>query len=77
MARRARPWSSTWARRCRACLDAKAGKLSLADLYLAPILAYVALTPDKDAVFGVDGMQEWRTAAQALPSYQVTAPNSG
>ena len=32
-----------------------AGELSLADLYLAPIASYVAMTPDKDAVFGVEG----------------------
>lgn len=54
-----------------------AGELSLADLYLAPILFYVALTPDKDAVFGVDGLAEWWTAIQALPSYKETEPNLG
>src|SRR5260221_8955846 len=32
-----------------------AGALSLADLYLAPILFYVSLTPAKDALFEVDG----------------------
>lgn len=53
------------------------GELSLADLYLAPILFYVALTPDKDAVFGVDGLAEWWTAIQALPSYKETEPNLG
>ena len=54
-----------------------AGELSLADLYLAPILFYVALTPDKDAVFGVNGLAEWWTAVQALPSYKETEPNLG
>lgn len=54
-----------------------AGDLSLADLYLAPILFYVSLTPDKDAVFGVDGLAEWWTAVQALPSYKETEPNLG
>ena len=54
-----------------------AGDLSLADLYLAPILFYVSLTPDKDAVFDVDGLAEWWTAIQALPSYKETEPNLG
>ena len=54
-----------------------AGELSLADLYLAPILFYVSLTPDKDAVLGVEGLQAWWTAIQALPSYKATEPNLG
>jgi glutathione S-transferase len=36
-----------------------AGDLSLADLYLAPIALYVALTPDKDALFNVPGFADW------------------
>jgi glutathione S-transferase len=51
-----------------------AGDLSLADLYLAPILFYVALTPDKDRVFDVPGLAEWWTRVQALPSYKATEP---
>jgi glutathione S-transferase len=54
-----------------------AGELSLADLYLAPIIFYVALTPDKDAVFSVDGFADWWTAIQALPSFKDTQPNLG
>ena len=54
-----------------------AGELSLADLYLAPILAYVALTPDKDTVFDVPGLNDWWTRVQALPSYTSTAPKLG
>jgi glutathione S-transferase len=54
-----------------------AGELSLADLYLAPIAFYVSLTPDKDAVFNVDGFAEWWTKIQALPSFKVTQPNLG
>ncbi len=54
-----------------------AGDLSLADLYLAPILFYVSLTPDKDALFQVDGFSDWWTGVQALPSYQNTQPNLG
>jgi glutathione S-transferase len=38
-----------------------AGDLSLPDLYLAPIVFYASLTPDKDAVFNVDGFRDWWT----------------
>ncbi|TPG53855.1 glutathione S-transferase family protein [Roseomonas nepalensis] len=54
-----------------------AGALSLADLYLAPILFYVSLTPDKDALFGGPGFAEWWERVQALPSYRATQPNLG
>ncbi|MBU6499731.1 MAG: glutathione S-transferase family protein [Rhodospirillales bacterium] len=54
-----------------------AGELSLADLYLAPIAFYVSLTPDKDAVFDVDGFADWWARIQALPSFQATQPNPG
>lgn len=54
-----------------------AGELSLADLYLAPILFYVSLTPDKDAVFDVEGLSDWWTKIQALPSFTATQPNLG
>jgi glutathione S-transferase len=54
-----------------------AGALSLADLYLAPILFYVALTPDKDALFDVEDFADWWTRIQALPSYQATQPDLG
>lgn len=54
-----------------------AGALSLADLYLAPILFYVALTPDRDVLFDVEGFADWWTRIQALPSYQATQPDLG
>lgn len=54
-----------------------AGDLSLADLYLAPILSYVALTPDRDAVFDVEGFADWWARIQALPSYSETQPDLG
>jgi glutathione S-transferase len=47
--------------------------VSLADLYLAPICAYVALTPDAPEVFAVDGFAPWWERVQALPIYQATA----
>ena len=54
-----------------------AGKLSLADLYLAPIVFYVSLTPDKEAVFDIDGFADWWTKMQALQSYIDTQPQLG
>jgi len=54
-----------------------AGGLSLADLYLAPIIFYVSLTPDKDAIFDVDGFAPWWASMQDLPSFKSTQPNLG
>ena len=54
-----------------------AGELSLADLYLAPIVFYVSLTPDKEALFDIDGFADWWTKMQALQSYKDTQPNLG
>ncbi|WP_419727710.1 glutathione S-transferase family protein [Lichenicola sp.] len=51
-----------------------AGALSLADLYLAPVITYVAMTPDKDALLGTAGFAEWWDRAQALPSFKATQP---
>ena len=51
-----------------------AGDLSLADLYLAPIVFYVSLTPDKDAMFDVPGFADWWSKIQALPSFKETQP---
>ena len=54
-----------------------AGDLSLADLYLAPIAFYVGLTPDKEALFDVEGFADWWARTQALQSYKDTQPNLG
>lgn len=54
-----------------------AGELSLADLYLAPILFYVSLTPDKERVFDVPGLADWWGRMGALPSFQQTEPKLG
>ena len=51
-----------------------AGELSLADLYLAPIVFYVSLTPDKEALFDIEGFVEWWSKMQALQSYKDTQP---
>jgi glutathione S-transferase len=50
---------------------------SLGDLYLAPVCFYVALTPDANEVFAVDGFATWWERMQAMPSYQATAPQLG
>ena len=54
-----------------------AGELSLADLYLAPILFYVSLTPDKAALFDADGLADWWAKIQALQSFKETEPKLG
>ena len=54
-----------------------AGELSLADLYLAPIAFYVSLTPDKEAIFDVNGFADWWSAIQARPSFRSTQPDLG
>ncbi len=54
-----------------------AGDLSLADLFLAPVLFYVALTPDKDALFAAPGFADWWARVEALPSFQATQPKLG
>lgn len=47
---------------------------SLGDFYVAPICFLVSLTPDAKEVFAVDGFAKWWELAQAMPSYQATAP---
>ncbi len=54
-----------------------AGDVSLADLYLAPIMSYVSMTPDKDALFGAAGLSDWWSGIQALNSYRDTQPDPG
>jgi glutathione S-transferase len=47
--------------------------LSIADLYLAPITAYVALTPHWDDLLALPGMRDWWERITALQSFQSTA----
>ena len=54
-----------------------AGELSLADLYLAPIVLYVSLTPDMAGLLEIDGFADWWTRVQALKSFQDTQPQLG
>ena len=51
-----------------------AGELSFADLFLAPIVFYVSMTPDQDAVFDVKGFAEWWSRIQELQSFKDTIP---
>ena len=47
--------------------------LSIADLYLAPIMTYVALTPHRDEILALGGVGEWwgtRHRARKLPVYR-------
>jgi glutathione S-transferase len=54
-----------------------AGELSLADLYLAPVLSYISLTPDAPALFDVEGFADWWARVQQLESFKATQPNLG
>ncbi len=54
-----------------------AGDLSLADLYLAPVVFYVSLTPDMAGLLDIDGFADWWTRVQALKSFQDTQPKLG
>ncbi len=54
-----------------------AGDLSLADLYLAPVIFSASLTPDAEALFAAEGFADWWARMQALPSYQATVPSFG
>lgn len=54
-----------------------AGELSLAELFLAPVLSYVMMTPDAAAATNVPGFSEWWDRVQALPIYKDTTPNFG
>jgi glutathione S-transferase len=52
-------------------------RVSLADLYLAPVLAYLSLTPEAALIAKHEGLAKWWDAMQQRPSYQKTAPNLG
>ena len=48
-----------------------AGELSLADLYLAPIVFYVSLIPDKEALFDIEGFVEWWSKMQPCKATKI------
>jgi len=53
------------------------GKPSLADFLLAPIIFYVALTPDANQVLSVPGVKEWWAAVNEIESFKATEPDLG
>ncbi len=48
--------------------------VSVADLYLAPILFYVTLTPHKDEFLALPGVKAWWDAIADSPSFKATQP---
>jgi glutathione S-transferase len=48
--------------------------VSIADLYFAPILAYVAMTPHKDEFLGLPGVQAWWEMISGRESFRATQP---
>ncbi len=60
--------------RTKGSSDFIAGELSLADLFLGPLVFYVSLTPDMPGLLEVPGFADWWTRIQGLPSFQQTQP---
>lgn len=48
--------------------------LSIADLYLAPILAYIALTPHGDEFLSMPGVSDWWQGVSGRESFRSTQP---
>ena len=48
--------------------------LSIADIYLAPIVAYVALTPHKEEFLEISDMGAWWKSASTRESFRSTQP---
>ena len=48
--------------------------ISIADLYLAPLLAYVAMTPHKSEFFELSGAQAWWDLVSSRESFGSTQP---
>jgi glutathione S-transferase len=49
-------------------------KVSLADFYLAPVLAYLSLTPEASLIANYKGLAAWWDEMQQRPSFTKTAP---
>lgn len=49
-------------------------EVSIADLYLAPIIAYVAMTPHKDEFLGLPGVHPWWELISCRESFRSTQP---
>ncbi len=48
--------------------------VSVADLYLAPILAYVTMTPHKDEFLEISGVEGWWQSITGRDSFKATNP---
>ena len=48
--------------------------ISIADLYLAPVLAYVAMTPHRDEFLDRPGTRDWWQRITSRESFRSTAP---
>ncbi len=48
--------------------------VSIADLYVAPVLAYATMTPHKDEFLDVSGTRAWWDAVSSRPSFASTQP---
>ena len=51
--------------------------LSLADLFLGPILFYVSLTPDAERLLAVPGIADWWADLNKVESFKATEPDLG
>ena len=49
-------------------------QVSIADLYLAPVFAYVTMTPHKDEFLALPGLSSWWDAVSSRDSFKATAP---
>jgi glutathione S-transferase len=52
-------------------------QISLADLYVAPVLAYLSLTPEAALIAAHKGLATWWDALQQRSSYKRTQPKLG
>jgi glutathione S-transferase len=52
-------------------------QVSLADLYLVPIVFYLKLTPEKELLAPYKSLEAWWQAMAERPSVKKTAPNLG
>jgi glutathione S-transferase len=48
------------------------GEISIADLYLAPLVAYVAMTPHRDEFLEIPGVSAWWTSISSRESFRST-----
>lgn len=48
--------------------------VSIADYMLAPVMAYVSVTPDADALMSLPGVADWWRAVSTLESFRHTDP---